>query len=271
PFLRTLEFLWQEGHTAHATPEEAEEEALRMLGVYTDFAENEAAVAVVPGKKSRLERFAGADDSYTIEAMMGDGRALQAGTSHNLGQHVSRAFNIQCQDETGELRYVWQTSWGLSTRFIGAIIMVHGDDQGLILPPRLAPIQVVIVPIWRKEAEKGRVLGAVERTAFMLREAGLRVQTDTRDNQTPGWKFNEWELKGVPLRIEIGPRDVAKDTVVFARRDRPGHEGKTFDIPIAEVAEVARDALVEIQRALLERSRARLRSNTFDVSSYDEF
>lgn len=271
PFLRTLEFLWQEGHTAHATPEEAEEETLRMLGVYTDFAENEAAVAVIPGKKSRLETFAGADHSYTIEAMMGDGRALQAATSHNLGQHFARAFNIQFQDERGELRYVHQTSWGLSTRFIGAIIMVHGDDQGLILPPRLAPIQVVIVPIWRKEAEKGRVLGAVERTAFMLREAGIRVQSDTRENQTPGWKFNEWELKGVPLRIEIGPRDVEKDAVVFARRDRPGREGKTFGIPIAEVAEVAERTLKEIQRNLLERSRQRLAANTFDASDYEAF
>lgn len=271
PFLRTLEFLWQEGHTAHATFDEAEEETLRMLGVYTDFAENEAAVPVIPGKKSRLETFAGADHSYTIEAMMGDGRALQAATSHNLGQHFARAFNIQFQDERGELRYVWQTSWGLSTRFIGAIIMVHGDDQGLILPPRLAPIQTVIVPIWRKEAEKGRVLGTVERTAFMLREAGIRVHIDTRENQTPGWKFNEWELKGVPLRIEIGPRDVEKDTVVFARRDQPGREGKTFGIPIAEVAEAAETTLREIQRALLERARTRLATNTFDVSDYEEF
>ncbi|HYN88331.1 MAG TPA: proline--tRNA ligase, partial [Ardenticatenaceae bacterium] len=271
PFLRTLEFLWQEGHTAHATYDEAEEEALRMLGVYTDFAENEAAVPVVPGKKSRLETFAGADHSYTIEARMGDGRALQAGTSHNLGQHFARAFNIQFQDEQGELRHVWQTSWGLSTRFVGAIIMVHGDDQGLILPPRLAPIQIVIVPIWRKEGEKGRVLGAVERTAFMLREAGFRVQADTRQNQTPGWKFNEWELKGVPLRIEIGPRDVEKNAVVFARRDRPGREGKTFDIPIPEVAEAARRALDEIQQALFDRARAELEANTVDVGDYDAF
>jgi prolyl-tRNA synthetase len=271
PFLRTLEFLWQEGHTAHATPEEAEEEALRMLNIYVDFAENEAAVPVIAGRKSKLETFAGADHSYTIEAMMGDGKALQSGTSHNLGQHFSKAFNIQFQDEKGDLQHAWQTSWGLSTRFVGAIIMVHGDDQGLILPPRLAPVQVVIVPIWRNENEKAAVFGAVERTAFMLREAGVRVETDLREQQTPGWKFNEWEMKGVPLRIEIGPRDVEKQAVVFARRDIPGKPGKTFDIPIASVGERAQDMLEIIQQSLFERAKRFLSDNTVEAADYNAF
>ncbi|MGH7965199.1 MAG: proline--tRNA ligase, partial [Candidatus Binatia bacterium] len=241
PFLRTSEFLWQEGHTAHATEEEAEEEALRMLGVYADFAINEAAIPVVPGRKSNIEKFAGAIRSYTIEAMMGDGKALQSGTSHNLGQNFARAFDIQYLNKENQLEYVWQTSWGLSTRIVGGIIMTHGDDSGLILPPRLAPIQAIIVPIWNREADKSPVLEMVDRVEQSLQAVGIRVKSDRSEQNTAGWKFNEWELKGVPLRVEIGPKDVAKKAVVFARRDRPGREGKQFGIPIAEVAQRAQE------------------------------
>ncbi|MFN7035758.1 MAG: proline--tRNA ligase, partial [Bellilinea sp.] len=195
-FLRTLEFYWQEGHTAHATAEEAVEETLRMLNVYTDFALNEAAVPVIPGKKSETEKFAGAVDSYTIEAMMGDTRALQAGTSHFLGQNFARAFEIQYLDPNNSLQYCWTTSWGLSTRFIGAIIMTHGDDQGLILPPRLAPIQIVVVPIYKNDQEQSKVFAAVQQVEKQL--SAWRFKVDLRSEVTPGFKFNDWELRGVP-------------------------------------------------------------------------
>ncbi len=270
PFLRTLEFLWQEGHTAHATYEEAEEEALRMIGVYRDFAENEGAVPVVVGRKSRLETFAGALHTYTMEAMMGDKRALQAGTSHHLGQNFAKAFEIRYLDENNELQYVWQTSWGLSTRFIGAIIMVHGDDKGLRLPPRLAPIQAVIVPIWRKEDDKGVVLEAVEQVRCLLADAGIRVEADLREQRTPGWKFNFWEMKGVPVRVEIGPRDVESGTVVLARRDLPGKEGKVTGVPVEQAVARIRQLLDEIQASLLEQARAFRDANIHDVSSYEE-
>src|SRR5216684_1783971 len=227
-FLRTLEFFWQEGHTAHATLEEAEAETRQMLDIYTDFAVNEAAIPVIPGRKSQSERFAGADATYSIEAMMGDGKALQAGTSHNLGQNFAKAFEISYLDRDGKLQHCWTTSWGLSTRFIGAIIMVHGDDQGLILPPRLAPYQVVIVPIFKNDEEKKTVLDAAGRVKTHLVAGGVRVKLDERDGVTPGFKFNDWEMRGVPLRIEIGPRDVEKRSVVLARRDMPGKAGKSF-------------------------------------------
>ncbi len=269
-FLRTLEFYWQEGHTAHATAEEAEEETRRMLDVYYDFAVNEAAVPVIRGVKSEKEKFAGAVRSYTIEAMMGDRKALQSGTSHNLGQNFAKAFDIQYLDENNELQYAWTTSWGLSTRFVGAIIMTHGDDQGLILPPRLAPIQVVIVPIWKKSAEKDAVLPAARALAGRLREAGVRVRVDETDNKTPGWKFNYWEMKGVPLRVEIGPRDVAKNAVVLARRDVPGREGKIFGVPVAEAPERIARMLEAIQSALLQRATEFRDANIHDVASYDE-
>jgi len=227
-FLRTLEFYWQEGHTAHATYEEAEAETRLMLDIYTDFAMNEAAVPVIPGRKSSSERFAGADATYSIEAMMGDGKALQAGTSHNLGQNFAKAFEIRYLDQAGALQHCWTTSWGLSTRFIGAIIMVHGDDQGLILPPRLAPHQVVIVPIFKTDEEKALVFEAAKKIREQLVKAEIRVKVDEREGQSPGFKFNDWEMRGVPLRMEIGPKDVAKGSVVLARRDRPGKEGKNF-------------------------------------------
>jgi len=205
-FLRTLEFYWQEGHTAHATEQEAVEETERMLNVYADFAINEAAVPVLPGQKSTTEKFAGAKATYSIEAMMGDTKALQSGTSHFLGQNFAEAFDIKFLDENNQLQYCWTTSWGLSTRFIGAIIMTHGDDQGLILPPNLAPYQVVIVPIYRKDEEKAAVMEVVNKVAKGLIDNDFRIKVDERDGLTPGFKFNDWELKGVPLRIEIGPK-----------------------------------------------------------------
>jgi prolyl-tRNA synthetase len=270
PFLRTLEFYWQEGHTAHATAEEADAETRRMLGVYADFAANEAAVPVIPGRKSEAERFAGADVTYSIEAMMGDGKALQAATSHNLGQNFAKAFEIRYLASDGHQQYCWTTSWGLSTRFIGAIIMVHGDDQGLILPPRLATIQAVVVPIFKTEAEKVAALEAGEKVRDQLQRAGLRVRLDDRDGVSPGFKFNDWEMRGVPLRIEIGPRDVAAGTVVLARRDRPGREGKSTAAMAGIEAEVTRK-LEEIQKALYDRALEFRNANTRHVNDYHEF
>ena len=269
-FLRTLEFFWQEGHTAHATAEEAEAETRQMLDVYTDFAVREAAVPVIPGRKSAAERFAGAEQTYSIEAMMGDGKALQAGTSHNLGQNFAKAFEIRYLDKTGVLQHCWTTSWGLSTRFIGAIIMVHGDDQGLILPPRLAPYQIVIVPIYKTDEEKASVLETAQRLRRELVDAGIRVKMDEREGMSPGFKFNDWEMRGVPLRMELGPKDVAKGSVVLARRDRPGREGKSF-VPQQGIAAAVAQALVEIQKALYDRALAFRQANTADPADYGEF
>jgi len=267
-FLRTLEFYWQEGHTAHATEVEAVEETERMLGVYADFAINEAAVPVIPGRKSENEKFAGARATYSIEAVMQDGKALQSGTSHFLGQNFSKAFDIKFLDENNQLQYAWTTSWGLSTRFIGAIIMTHGDDQGLVLPPNLAPIQVVIVPIYRKDEEKGAVMEAVARVSAGL--DGLRVHVDDREGITPGFKYNHWELKGVPLRVEIGPKDVQNNTLAISRRDLPGREGKRF-VPMAGFEAAIRDELKDIQRALLTRAIDFRDRHIYDVNNYDEF
>ncbi len=270
-FLRTTEFLWQEGHTAHATEQEAVEETLRMLDVYADFAINEAAIPVMRGKKSEREKFAGAVDSYTIEAMMGNGWALQSATSHFLGQNFGRAFDIKFLNQSNELDYAWTTSWGLSTRMVGAIIMAHGDDQGLMLPPRLAPFQAVVVPIWRKDAEQAAVLEMGRRVADTLKAAGVRVKLDTRDELSAGFKFNDWEMRGVPLRIEIGPRDVEQNAVVFARRDVPGKEGKTFGVPVDGVAQATRDMLDTIQAGMLARATKFQVANTRTVRNYDEF
>jgi len=267
-FLRTTEFYWQEGHTAHATAEEADAETLQMLHVYADFARNEAAVPVIPGRKSDTERFAGAVHSYSIEAMMGDTRALQAGTSHNLGQNFAKAFEIRYLDQENQLQYCWTTSWGLSTRFIGAIIMVHGDEKGLILPPRLAPYQVVIVPIFRNETEQKVVMEAIDRLQAEL--AGIRVKLDDRDGMTPGYKYNDWEMRGVPVRMEVGPRDVEKGTVALARRDRPGRDGKAF-VPQAGIGETVRLLLEEIQQSLYDRAEAFMQENTHKPESYDAF
>jgi prolyl-tRNA synthetase len=269
-FLRTLEFFWQEGHTAHATAEEAETETRQMLDIYTDFAVNEAAVPVIPGRKSESEKFAGADVTYAIEAMMGDGKALQAGTSHNLGQNFAKAFEIRYLDKEGKLQHCWTTSWGLSTRFVGAIIMVHGDDQGLILPPRLAPFQAVLVPIWKSDEERAQVMECAQRLRKELVAADIRIKLDEREGFSPGFKFNDWEMRGVPLRIEIGPKDVAKGSVVLARRDRPGKEGKSF-VPQQGIAAAVASALVEIQKALYDRALAFREANTRPTGSYDEF
>jgi prolyl-tRNA synthetase len=269
-FLRTLEFFWQEGHTAHATAEEAEAETRQMLDVYTDFAVREAAVPVIPGLKSDSERFAGAEKTYSIEAMMGDGKALQAGTSHNLGQNFAKAFEIRYLDKTGVLQHCWTTSWGLSTRFVGAIIMVHGDDQGLILPPRLAPFQLVIVPIFKSDDEKSAVMENAHKLRKELIDAGIRVKMDEREGMSPGFKFNDWEMRGVPLRLELGPKDVAKGSVVLARRDRPGKEGKSF-VPQQGIGAAVAQLLVEIQQSLFDRALAFRKANTAEPADYAEF
>lgn len=267
-FLRTLEFYWQEGHTAHAAEQEAVEETERMLQVYADFARTEAAVPVIPGRKSESEKFAGAVATYSIEAMMGDTKALQAGTSHFLGQNFARAFEIKFLDENNQLQHCWTTSWGLSTRFIGAIIMTHGDDQGLILPPRLAPIQAVIVPIYRSDAEKSAVMEAVQAVQTQLKD--LRLKVDDREGLTPGFKFNDWELKGVPLRIEIGPKDVQNGTAALSRRDIPGRDGKSF-APMSALESSVPALLQTIQNNLLAKATAFRDSHIFEVSDYDSF
>ena len=272
PFLRTTEFLWQEGHTAHATREEAIEETLRMLDVYVDFAENDAAVPVIPGRKSDSDKFAGAVTSYTMEAMMGDYRALQSGTSHFLGQNFAKAFDIKYLDRNNELQHCWTTSWGLSTRMVGGIIMTHGDDHGLILPPVLAPLQAVIVPIWRKPEESTLIMEAAEQARAQLAASGVRVKLDDRDEVSPGFKFNDWEMRGVPVRVEIGPRDVAKNAVVLARRDRPGKEGKTFGVPAAGLADAVSALLDEVQAGLLQRATEFRNANTHTgIHDYEEF
>ena len=268
-FLRTTEFLWQEGHTAHATAEEAQEETLRMLDVYTEFAVEDAAIPVIPGRKSESEKFAGAVTSYTIEAMMGDCKALQSGTSHFLGQNFAKAFDIKFLDENNELQYVWTTSWGLSTRMVGAVVMVHGDDQGLVLPPKLAPIQVVVVPIWKNDSQRAVVLEAVTQVEEMLRDE-VRLRVDDRDEYSPGWKFNEWELRGVPLRVEIGPRDVKQEQVTLARRDIPGREGKTA-VPLSGSVGEVQEMLVTIQADLYRRALKFREANTHAPRDYDEF
>lgn len=269
-FLRTTEFFWQEGHTAHATLEEAEAETRQMLDIYTNFAVNDAAIPVMPGLKSESERFAGADRTYSIEAMMGDRKALQSGTSHNLGQNFAKAFEIRYLDKNGVLQHCWTTSWGLSTRFIGAIIMVHGDDQGLILPPRLAPHQGVIVPIYKSDEEKAQVMQAARKIKAELVAANVRVILDEREGSSPGFKFNDWEMRGVPLRIEIGPKDVQKNTVVLARRDKPGKEGKSF-VPQSGITEAVTQTLDTIQKALYARALNFREANTADPKEYREF
>tara|TARA_B100000683_G_scaffold199988_1_gene193205 strand:+ start:861 stop:2291 length:1431 start_codon:yes stop_codon:yes gene_type:complete len=265
-FLRTSEFLWQEGHTAHKTQEEATSEALQMLDIYAEFAENAAGVSVVKGIKSANERFAGATTTYSIEAMMKDKKALQAGTSHELGQNFSKAFEIQYSDENNELQHPFQTSWGVSTRLIGMIIMAHGDDKGLQLPPKLAPTQSVLIPIIPNEDSKSVVLETVNKLHEELRKS-YRMKIDDRDNISPGFKFNEWELKGVPLRIEIGPKDIEKNSVVFSRRD--GVDGKN-SISINEVSQKLKDNLDDIQSNLLETSKNFRKDNTIHVDSKAE-
>lgn len=249
PFLRTSEFLWQEGHTAHATEEEAVEETMKMLGVYKEFAENVLAIPVICGKKTEKEKFAGAIATYGMEAMMKDGKSLQSGTSHYLGQNFAKAFDIKFLDKDGVQKYAYTVSWGVSTRLIGALIMAHGDKRGLVLPPKVAPTQVVIVPI---AAKKGGVIEACEKIEEQLKKAGLRVTFDNSDN-SPGWKFNEWEMRGVPIRIEVGPRDLEAGKVILFRRDTL----EKCDCALESVTETATGLLDAVQRDMLESARKR--------------
>jgi prolyl-tRNA synthetase len=269
-FLRTLEFYWQEGHTAHATRDEAVEETKQMLDVYADFAVNDAAIPVIPGAKSDAEKFAGADVTYSIEAMMGDGKALQSGTSHFLGQNFAQAFAVKYLDQNGTLQHCWTTSWGLSTRIIGAIIMVHGDDQGLVMPPKLAPTQVVIVPIYKTDEEKTSVMKTAKELKTQLVKANLRVTLDEREGFSPGWKFNDWEMRGVPVRVELGPKDVAKQAAMLARRDKPGREGKV-SAPLADLAGTIEKLLADIHQSLYDKALAFRRAKTHEPGSYDDF
>ncbi len=269
PFLRTTEFLWQEGHTVHATEEDAERETLLILhDVYADFVEKEMAIPIIKGLKSEKEKFPGALRSYCIEAMMQDGRALQAGTSHNLGQNFARAFDITYTDQQNTIQYAWTTSWGVSTRLIGALIMTHSDDDGLVIPPRLAPTQVVVVPIYRNDTERSTVMEVVQRMTADWK-GRLRFKIDDRDNLTPGFKFNEWELKGVPIRVEIGPKDIEKGSAAIARRDQPGREGKSF-VPQDGLTDRLMALLADIQHALYQRALTFREEHTADVTTYDE-
>ncbi len=279
-FLRTAEFLWQEGHTAHATQKEAEEEAHRILEVYRSFAEDWMAMPVLTGPKSDGQKFPGAIYTLCIEAMMQDRKALQAGTSHFLGQNFAKAFDVKFQTQAGQLEHAWATSWGVSTRLIGGLIMTHSDDGGLVLPPRLAPIHVVIVPLGKTDQERDRSTKAAEQ----LKEAIVKiprddffgyeplvVEIDKRFNQAPGSRFIDWEIKGVPIRIELGPRDLAQGTCVVARRDFPGKEGKTVGVPMADVPTKIVALLKEIQKNLYDRAKKHRDENSFEVNSYDEF
>jgi prolyl-tRNA synthetase len=266
PFLRTTEFLWQEGHTAHETEAEAQDETMRILSIYKDFVETQLAMPVIDGQKSDSEKFAGASRTYSIEALMGDGRALQAGTSHNLGQNFAKAFEIQFQGRDKNLQHAWTTSWGVSTRLIGGVIMTHGDDSGLILPPRVAPYQVVIVPIARGNWQETVLPRARDIQSELMRH-GVRVMLDDRDAYTPGWKFAEWEMRGVPLRLEIGPKDIEKSQVLLARRDTR----EKLPTPIDGLATTIVSLLETIQNNLFERALKFREEHTQRVSSYDEF
>jgi prolyl-tRNA synthetase len=279
-FLRTAEFLWQEGHTAHATQAEAEEEAHRILKVYQTFAEEWMAMPVLTGPKSEGQKFPGAVYTLCIEALMQDRRALQAGTSHFLGQNFAKAFDVKFQSQAGQLEHAWATSWGVSTRLVGGLIMTHSDDQGLVAPPRLAPIHVAIVPIFRKPEEREATCAAAQKLAAALRGMPpepwynyepLSVVIDDRDQYQPGYKFTEWEVKGVPVRVELGPKDLAQNACVLARRDMPGKEGKQMGVPLAGAPERIGQLLREIQANLFERARKYRDEFTGEVNSYDEF
>ena len=266
-FLRTSEFLWQEGHTAHATENEAIFEAKQMLDVYGDFVEEYMAIPVVRGTKSSNERFAGALETYCIETLMQDGKALQAGTSHFLGQNFAKAFDVKFQDKNGEMNYVWGTSWGVSTRLMGALIMTHSDDNGLVLPPKLAPTQVVIIPIYRGEEELLKLDALVKGLLEKLKKMGIRVKYDNRDSYKPGWKFNEYELKGVPIRIAIGPRDLERGTVEVARRDNLSKESVNLEIVDSHIESL----LNEIQEQLFIKAKESLEDSIHIVDNWDSF
>ncbi len=266
-FLRTTEFLWQEGHTAHATKAEAIEEAEKMLDVYTDFVENYMAMPVIRGFKSESERFAGADETYCIEAMMQDGKALQAGTSHFLGQNFAKAFDVKFADKEGKLEHVWATSWGVSTRLMGALIMTHSDDEGLVLPPKIAPIHVVIVPIYKTDEERKAISEKADELINQFKSLGIRVKFDDDDNRRPGWKFAEYEMKGVPVRIAIGPRDLAAGNVELARRDT-----KEKSVVSAEGLDLyVKHLLDDIQSSLLNKAKAFREANIHKVDTYEDF
>ncbi|MCK4577969.1 MAG: proline--tRNA ligase, partial [Candidatus Marinimicrobia bacterium] len=265
-FLRTTEFLWQEGHTAHATKDEAVAETLKMIEVYRQVAEDELALPVIVGLKSEAEKFAGAEETWCIEAMMGDKRALQSGTSHYLGQNFAKAFDVTFRNEANEEQYVYATSWGVSTRLIGAVIMAHGDDQGLRLPPNIAPIQAVIVPIY-KDDSRDEVLGATKELASLLEATGARIKLDDRDTVSPGFKFNEWEMKGVPVRIELGPRDLKQSTVMVARRDT----GEKLSFSNDQIVSRLPELLTEIQSGLYKQARDFREANTYSPGNWDEF
>ena len=266
-FLRTAEFLWQEGHTAHATKEEAIEETLKMLDVYADFAENWMAMPVIKGVKTPNERFAGAEDTYCIEALMQDGKALQAGTSHFLGQNFAKAFDVKFSDKNNTLDYVWATSWGVSTRLIGGLVMTHSDDEGLVLPPRIAPVQVVIVPIYKGEEQKALLDEKVHAMVASFKAAGIRVKYDDSDNQRPGWKFAEYELKGVPVRIAVGPRDLENNQVEIARRDTKEKTTVSMD----GITETVSQLLLDIQSNLFERAKKYRDEHITKVDSWEDF
>ncbi len=269
-FLRTTEFLWQEGHTAHASSEEAERETLTILEVYRKFVEEFLAIPLIVGRKSAAERFPGAVETYTIEGLMGDGRALQCGTSHFLGQNFSKAFETRYLDDQNQMQLVWQTSWGVSTRLLGAIVMAHGDDQGLRLPPAVASTQAVIVPIWRKSEEGEKVLASARAMFDSLEQAGIRTRLDVREGLTPGFKFNDWEMRGVPVRIEIGPRDVASGEAVLARRDKSGPSAKS-KASMAAMAETVSAMLGEIQTSLYTQAKTAMIANTRKFDDYAVF
>ena len=266
-FLRTAEFLWQEGHTAHATEQEAIAEAQQMMHVYADFAEHFMAVPVIKGTKSANERFAGALETYCIEAMMQDGKALQAGTSHFLGQNFAKAFDVKFSDKDGSLNHVWATSWGVSTRLVGALIMTHSDDNGLVLPPKLAPDQVVIVPIYRTDQQYADTVAKGQEIAQLLRQKGIRVKLDARDTHKPGWKFNEYELKGVPIRIALGPKDLENNTIEVARRDTLSKEL----ISQAEAVDYIVTLLDTIQENLFQKAMEMRVSLTHEAEDYEQF
>jgi prolyl-tRNA synthetase len=266
-FLRTAEFLWQEGHTAHATAEEAVEEARRMLDVYADFAENYMALPVIKGVKSPAERFAGAVDTYCIEALMQDGKALQAGTSHFLGQNFAKAFDVQFSNKENKLEYVWATSWGVSTRLIGALVMTHSDDDGLVLPPRIAPLQVVIVPIYKNEEQKAKIDAKVAEIVADLKRAGVSVKYDDSDNARPGWKFAEYEMKGVPVRIAIGARDLENNVAEVARRDTREKSSLSLDGIAARI----KDLLEEIQQNIYNKAKAYRDAHITPADTFGEF
>ncbi len=266
-FLRTTEFLWQEGHTAHATYKEAEEEALKMIGIYRQLAEDYMAMPVFVGIKTDAEKFAGAVYTYTIEAMMGDMKALQSGTSHNLGQNFAKAFDVTYLTKENKLEYVYATSWGVSTRLVGGVIMTHGDDKGLILPPKIAPHQLVIIPIWRNDEQKIRLMEEVSKITLQFKKENVRYIVDDNEQNSPGWKFNQWEMKGVPLRLEIGPKDLDKRQVVLVRRDA----GTKQFIPIEKLFVVVANLLQEIQNSLFQRALEFRNQHTHEVDNYADF